>query len=156
MKLPSYKLRPKNCQTYYLLYVLLVIPPIFRVIRVLHNSGQKSLANWSRAAKGPFVDFTLDISSGSLKSLWCSPIDVSKEILIRCININTLRVHKRKVFIYKRYTCMSQCFDCLISFCYYLFIYLLLLLLLFSFFCFCKSNGFCCGIISCTSSVGLI
>ena len=156
MKLPSYKLRPKNCQTYYLLYVLLVIPPIFRVIRVLHNSGQKSLTNWSRAAKGPFVDFTLDISSGSLKSLWCSPIDVSKEILIRCININTLRVHKRKVFIYKRYTCMSQCFDCLISFCYYLFIYLLLLLLLFSFFCFCKSNGFCCGIISCTSSVGLI
>ena len=36
---------------------------------------------------------------------------------------------------------MSQCFDCLISFCYYLFIYSLLLLL-FSFFCFCKSNGF--------------
>ena len=39
MKLPSYKLRPKICQTYYLLYVLLVIPPIFRVIRVFHNSG---------------------------------------------------------------------------------------------------------------------
>ena len=37
---------------------------------------------------------------------------------------------------------MSQCFDCLISFCYYLFIYLLLLLLLFSFFLFLQEQWF--------------
>ena len=37
---------------------------------------------------------------------------------------------------------MSQCFDCLISFCYYLFIYLLLLLLLFSFFVFLQEQWF--------------